>query len=400
MALTDAKIKALKPKAMRYLTADGQGLYAEVLLSGKVSWVYRYRLSGKPEKMVLGSYPQMSLRHARDKRNEQSGLVHAGKSPVQVRKLATQKLTPETTLKEFGEKYFADVIEKRWKDPGNIRRWLNNDVYPTLGNKPVNEITTADVQALVFRKRDHGFESAAGKLRETLKGLFDYAVARQLREVNPVASFPARFVTTARPRERALSAKELRVYLQTLYKSNIRRQFKLALHLILLTLVRKSELLFARWPEFDFTESIWEIPVERTKNRKPHVVYLSVQAIALLKELQLLSTGSELVMPGRSSIKKPFAHNALNKALEGVNFDMPAFTIHDMRRTASTLLHEKGFVSDVVEKSLNHTIGGVRGVYNRSEYAQQRREMLQFWGDYIESLATETNVIVGNFRRA
>jgi hypothetical protein len=152
-------------------------------------------------------------------------------------------------------------------------------------------------------------------------------------------------------------------------------------------LVRKSELLNARWEHVHLDEGLWEIPAENSKTGKPHLVFLSRQAIEVFRELRFLSETSPLVLPGRSSLDKPFAHNALNHALDGVTFPITHFTIHDMRRTASTLLHERGFVSDVIEKALNHTMGGVRGVYNRAEYADQRRDMLQWWGGYVDSLA-------------
>ena len=191
----------------------------------------------------------------------------------------------------------------------------------------------------------------------------------------------------------------LRIYLQTLYQSNIRRQFKLALHQILLTLVRKSELIFARWEHVDFDTAEWQIPAENSKTRAPHIVYLSRQSVEIFRELQELAGGSPWVIPSRSSLAKPFCTTALNQALQGVSFAIPPFTIHDMRRTGSTLLHEKGFPSDVIEKALNHTIGGVRGIYNRAQYSDQRRKMLQFWADYVEGLASEKKILHGNFGR-
>jgi integrase len=183
------------------------------------------------------------------------------------------------------------------------------------------------------------------------------------------------------------------------YRSHIRRQFKVGLHLILLTMVRKSELLLARWDDVHLDAAEWHIPAENSKTAKPHIIYLPRQAVELFRELHLLATGSEFVMPGRGSLTKPFAHNAINtalkKALQGQ--ELPAFTIHDLRRTASTLLHENGWSSDVVEKTLNHNIGGVRGVYNRAAYADQRHGMLQYWADFIESLIVEGNVVMGRF---
>jgi len=230
--------------------------------------------------------------------------------------------------------------------------------------------------------------------------VFDYAVVRQRAKFNPVTALPNRFVAKPKPRTRSFSPDEIRIYLQVLYGSGIRKQFKLALHLILLTMVRKSELLLARWSEIDFENAEWRIPAEHSKTKNPHIVYLSSQALDLFRQLRELATGSELVLPGRGSLERPFAHNAMNHALKGVNFGIDQFTIHDMRRTASTLLHEAGYPSDVVEKVLNHTINGVRGVYNRAEYGAQRKEMLQFWADYVADLATEQTVISGNFKKA
>ena len=160
-----------------------------------------------------------------------------------------------------------------------------------------------------------------------------------------------RFVTQTRSRDRALSVDEIRLYLNTMYDSNIRRQFKLGLHLILLTLVRKNELFSARWEHVDLEAGEWTIPAEQSKTGKPHIVYLARHSAELFRELKQL-----------------------------------AGTIHDLRRTGATHLHEHGFLSDVVEKALNHTIGGVRGVYNRAQYKDQHKEMLQHWANYIEGL--------------
>jgi integrase len=208
-----------------------------------------------------------------------------------------------------------------------------------------------------------------------------------------------RHVHKAKSRERTLSQQEIGRFLNAAYRSNIRRQFKLGLHIILLTMVRKGELLEARWDDVHLDEGEWHIPAEKAKNRKAHIVYLSQQAVELFRELNALASGSELVMPGRGSLTKPFAHNAINNALKKSlqGQDIPAFTIHDLRRTASTLLHENGWSSDVVEKALNHDIGGVRGVYNRAEYSDQRRKMLQSWADLVESWIEGRNVAFGRF---
>ncbi len=231
--------------------------------------------------------------------------------------------------------------------------------------------------------------------------MFDFAMTAGLAPVNPVLALPMRHVHKAKSRERALSPEEIRVFLRAAFESNIRRQFKIGLHLILLTMVRKSELLLARWEHVDFEQAEWHIPAKHSKTGKPHIVFLSRQSLALFTELQTLAGGSALVMPGRGSLIKPFAHNAINTALKVAlqGQDIPAFTVHDLRRTASTLLHENGWASDVEEKALNHTISGVRGVYNRAEYAPKRQEMLQFWADFIEQLMTTGKVVLGRFKQ-
>lgn len=398
--LADTALKALKPRENApYQLADGDGLVIEVKPTGKRTWMYRYRLNGKAEKLVIGQYPEITLKDARDRLLEARRMVANGESPAQQKQLAKVAAADATTVAEFAERYFKDIAQKDRKDCTIPRRYLDKEIIPAIGDKNVKDVTTEDVRAIIWRKKDHGHDAAAADIRGVLKRMLDYAVTCGLLNVNPVLALPVRHIFKAKSRDRNLSPDEVRVFLKSAFESNIRRQFKIGLHLLLLTMVRKSELLLARWQDVYLDEAEWHIPAENSKTGKPHIVYLSRQAVALFQELRALGGGSELVMPGRGSLTKPFAHNAINsalkKALQGQ--DVPAFTIHDLRRTASTLLHENGWASDVVEKALNHTIGGVRGVYNRAEYADQRREMLQFWADFIEKLVNDKNVILGRF---
>ncbi len=401
MPLTDTAIRALKPKATRYSRTDERGLVLEVFPTGGMLWHYRYRLNGKQERVTLGRYPALSLKLARAERDKRETLVAQGQSPAVQKQLAKQGAAPDTTVAEFGERFFRDVVAKDRRDLTIPRRYFDKSIVPAIGAKAVRDVTTEDVRAIIWRKKDEGFDAAAGNIRSVLKRLFDYAQTAGLVTTNPVLALPMRHVHKAKARERALSPDEIRAFLKAAFESNIRRQFKIGLHLILLTMVRKSELLLARWEHVDFEQAEWHIPAEHSKTGKPHIVFLSRQAVALFRELRALAGSSELVMPGRGSLTKPFAHNAINTALKTAlqGQDIPAFTIHDLRRTASTLLHENGWPSDVVEKALNHTIGGVRGVYNRAEYAPQRREMLQFWADTIEQLITTGQVVLGRFKQ-
>lgn len=402
MSLTDSLLRSLKPREKPYTVSDGRGVYVEVFPTGGVVWRYRYRLDGKQEKLTLGKYPDLTLKNARVKRDEAAQGVAVGRSPArqkQEKKRATE-LNP--TVKEFAQRYLDEVISKDRSSTTQQRRYFDKDILPTIGNQAMRAVSVDGVRGVIWKKKEAGRDASAGQIRGLLKRMFDFALTCGVVDRNPVLALPMRHVYRAKGRERALSTEEVRTFLRAAFESNIRRQFKLALYLILLTMVRKSELLLARWEHVDFDDSVWHIPAEHSKTGKPHMVFLSNQAMDLFRELKKLAGDSELVLPGRASSGKPFAHNAINQALKVAlqGQDVPAFTIHDLRRTASTLLHENGWPSDVVEKALNHTIGGVRGVYNRAEYAAQRREMLQYWGTYLESLVTSGTVVMGRFRQA
>lgn len=392
MPLTDTALKALKPQDKPFTVSDGRGLYAEVLSTGSVVWRFRYRLNGKQEKLTLGRYPDLSLKMARLRRDEAAREVALGQSPVEAKRAAKAESAAQVTVREFGERYFREIVAKDRKDPTLPRRYFDKSIVPALGHLQMQEVSVDDVRSVIWAKKEQGFDAAAGQIRGLLKRLFDYGMTCGVTPSNPVLALPMRHIHRGKPRERALSPEEIGVFLRASYHSNIRRQFKLALHLTLLTLARKSELLEARWSEVDLAAREWNVPAHNSKTGQPHTVYLSTQAAALFEELRRLASGSEYVLPSRSSLKKPFAKNALNKALivAMAGQDIPAFTIHDLRRTASTLLHEHGWNSDVVEKALNHTIGGVRGVYNRAQYADQRRGMLQSWADFVDQLLLQS----------
>ena len=401
MALTDTALKALKPRDKTYTVSDDRGLYLEVFSTGGMVWRYRYRLNGKYEKLTLGKYPALTLKNARLMRDGASQIAAIGESPAQKKQQSKIAGPENTTLKQFAERFFKEIQQRDRKDTTMPRRYLDKDILPYLGSKAVRDLTAEDVRSVIWKKKEQGFDAAAGQVRGLLKRMLDYAVTCGLISSNPVSALPMRHIYKAVSRERALTTGEIKQFLQAVHLSNIRRQFKISLQLILMTLVRKSELLLAKKRDVYLEEAEWHIPQGNSKTGKPHIVYLSDQAVILFRELFILAGTSEWVLPGRGSLIKPFAHNALNKALK-VSLqgqEIPAFTIHDLRRTASTLLHEQGWASDVVEKALNHTIGGVRGVYNRAEYSEQRKAMLQAWADIIDTLAPAMNLVVPRAER-
>jgi integrase len=184
-----------------------------------------------------------------------------------------------------------------------------------------------------------------------------------------------------------LSRQEICDLLEALHLSRSHPAYRIGVHLLLITMVRKAELVDARWAKLDF-ERCEIIPPSRMKQGRSHVVYLSRQAVELFEKLKPLSCGSELVFPGRDSLMKPVHGSTLNRVVRAFGF-----TLHDFRRTASTYLHEAGFSSDAIEKALAHEQGGIRGIYNRAAYADERRRMLQWWADFVDALCRGNNVV-------
>ncbi|MDK2108349.1 tyrosine-type recombinase/integrase [Acinetobacter baumannii] len=395
---TDREIKNLKAGEKRYTAKDAvaNGLFLDITTTGVKSWWYRYSLNGKQERLVIGRYPDLSLKDARQVRDESASLVAKGISPKQSKKKVTSVL-----FSDYGERYLNEVIKKERKDPYNMILCLNNDIYPMIGHIALDQINVDDVRRVIWRKKDQGYDAAANQVRGLLKRMFDYAMTLGLAPYNPVLAIPTRHIFKAVPRNRYLSTSEIRTYYTTLLNSRIYRPRKLGLLLSLLTLVRKSELLRAKWEHIDFEQRIWLIPETKADSTTGHsremVVYMSDQVIEIFKDLKTIAGDEPYVFVGRKS-GTHISHNAFNTAQKSALAltDIPDFTVHDLRRTASTHLNEQGFNSDAIEACLNHTMRGVRGIYNKAKYEKERIDMMQKWSDYIFNVIYEQNLIFFN----
>ena len=392
MALTDTQLKRAKPHTKPYELADGGGLVAEVMPSGTIAWRYRYRLNGRREKVSIGKYPAVSLAKARAKATDYAVMVADGESPMREKRGAKLAERTPGRFSDFAEFWLTEVIDKTRKDATQIRRYVKKDILPSLGAKRMVEVTTTDILAITDRLKARGSEQAALLVRNIIKRMFAFAIARQVATTNPAAAIQAKYIAQAKARDRALSSDEIGEVLRAVYKSSMQTGNKVALHLLLITMVRKSELINARWEHVDMKKGEWLIL--DTKNGKPLIVYLSEQAKSLFEELRAMAGTSPYVLPSRSDPRKPISKTTINAALNALGINRSrGFVIHDLRRTASTHLNEAGFQSDVIEKALNHTMGGVRGVYNRAEYAGQRRDMLQQWADMVEQWQKGADVV-------
>jgi integrase len=383
--LTDTKIRSLKPRAARYRVSDTDGLLLEVMTSGNKVWRYRYQLYGvRQPALTIGTYPEVSLAEARQQRDEWARLVARGESPKQaVRALKAEKLN---TVAAFAESWLKEQLEEKSSSyQTTLRRIMKKDVFPRLGGMPLSEVKPADIMDLCDHIKSRGSPKMALMTRNVLRRMYDFAIARQQVESNPAALLAARFIATEQSRTRVLSPVEIGDVLRGIYHSDIRRSLKLSLHLLVITMVRKTELTEARWDEFNFDAGYWDIPAERMKKDRIHRVYLSSQAKELLAELRILARSSAYLFPSsRGTEDRPIASSTLNQAVKSISLDVEHFVLHDFRRTASTHLHEMGHPSDAIEKALAHKIVGIKGVYNRAEYAEQRMRIMQAWGDFVQ----------------
>jgi len=402
--LNDKRIKALKPKAKRYLIADGGGLVLEVMTSGSMVWRYRYSLNRKQQPLVtIGDYPAVSLQDARIRARRYAEIVADGVSPVADAKKdrgATKSLDSVRAFADFW--YESEIATKSLSYRTVTRRALDKDIYPAIGNKALMEVNAGDVLAICDKVKGRGAPQMALFTRNVVKRMYEYAISRQAATINPGQQLVARYIATPQSRTRVLSPDEVGAVLRTVYASDMSRAYKLALHLLVVTMVRKSELIESEWSEFDLDEGVWRIPAERMKKDREHWVYLSVQAVSMLRELRTLSHSERFVFPMRRGYEdRPIAKSTLNQAVRAMGSNVQHFVIHDFRRTASTHLHEMGHSSDAIEKALAHSIKGIKGVYNRAEYADERRKISQLWANFVDAqIAEEKKVVIGNFARA
>ncbi|MCX7170304.1 MAG: tyrosine-type recombinase/integrase [Proteobacteria bacterium] len=402
------RIKKAKATGKRGELVDGDGLYVDITPSGSATWRYRYRINDRREKITIGSCAQIGLSEARDQRAIIAGKVAAAKnvkdaaSPAQEReqvKQAERSAKKAGTIADLASRYLAH-IKKQGKKAKSIDWHISAYITPTLGAIRSPALTADDIRKLCDRIKNK--DKAPASSREvlgTIRRMLDHGVSDGLIAANPATAIKPSIYSLKTDRERSLSPDELRAFLLACDKDGLSRLVSSALRFILLTMARKNEAIKASWSEFNRDDALWELPLERTKNKKPHMVPLSSQAMAILNTLrpeqedeEPITNHSAWVFPGLAG--KPLADSTLNEALKNNEwFGLARFSVHDLRRTASTIMHESGWNTDVIEKALNHTMTGVRGVYNRAEYLDQRREMLQAWADYLDALKEGAKVV-------
>lgn len=395
--LTDTKLRSLKPQDKLYKVSDRDGLYVAVTKSGVISFRYDYRFNGRRETVTFGRYSAdgITLAEARAELIEAKRLLNAGISPASKKRDGIESKKIGTVFKDYTVNFLRDA---QYADSTRAMKEaiIEKEIYPVFGKLQLEEITTPRLRALCEKIKDRGAKATALQVREIIGSVFTYAIDRGYEITNPADAIKASSIGTFQARERAMSPKEIGILFRELENYSCYPTLKLAVKFVLLTLVRKPEFIHATWDEIDFKNRQWVIPKGRMKGRKEHVIYLSDQAMDILTGMKVCAMGSNYLMPGRYDIKKPLSNAALNNVIDGTvkrinekGIEFEPVTVHDLRRTASTLLHEAGYNSDWIEKCLAHVQNGVRAVYNKAEYAEQRRKMLQEWADMVDEWIKE-----------
>jgi integrase len=392
--LTDTALKNLKSKGKPYKVADRDGMYVVVAPSGTVTFRLDYRLNGRRETVTLGKYGpgELSLARAREKTIDARRAVMEGNSPAHEKQRAKRRIKEAKSFGEFGERWLKGAPMA--DSTRTMRRAIfERELLPACKNRLLHEITPDDLRALCAKIVDRGAPATAIHVRDILKQIYGFAILHGEKVANPADEVGPASIATFVPKDRSLSPSEIRVMLKQLEHVATLPTIRLGMRLFLLTMVRKSELQDATWDEVDFENAVWSIPKERMKRSKAHNVYLSRQCLDIMIALKTCAGNSRYLLPSRYDADAPMSRATFNRVTYAVverakaeGLPLEPFTVHDLRRTASTLLNELGFNSDWIEKCLAHEDGrSSRGVYNKAEYAPQRRHMMQEWADIIDA---------------
>jgi integrase len=403
--LTPPAIDKAKPAADRYDLTDGGGLVVEVMTSGTKVWRFKYRLNGKREKVTIGPYPAISIKAAHDRHEELRTLVARGESPAQRKQeeIVERKAAEASavTFRVFAQTWIADTLFHRSAAyRAQIVRWLDSHVYPRIGNSPLGDVLPADVLAIIEPLRKT--PTTADRVRVIIQQIYNHAIRKLIVTTNPAA--PLRGVIKLPPKVHHPHLRENQIghFWRVLAVQGAHAVTTFAAQMLMLTMVRKNELLRARWPEFDLDAAVWDIPAERMKMKRPHRVYLARQALEILRVLvpHTRHEPNAYVFPSLHRRTMPLGESTLNHLFD--RMDIPAeLSPHGLRGTAATLLREHGFSKDVVELLLAHDENDKTAAsYHHHEMPDERRRALQFLADQVDHLASSAEVISLRLRAA
>jgi integrase len=395
MALSDTAIKNAKPSDKATRLFDGGGLYLEVAPSGGKWWRLKYRFDGKEKRLSLGVYPDVSLKDARQRRDDARKLLANGTDPGENRK-AVKAAKSERASNSF------EVVAREWfakKSPSwaesnasKILARLENDAFPWLGSRPISEITPPELLKVLRRIEDRGAVESAHRVKNYCSQIFRYAIATGRAERDASSDLRGALATPVKQHRAAITEpKAVAELLRAIdgYQGSL--VTKCALRLAPLLFVRPGELRQAEWAEIDLDKAEWNIPAARMKMREAHLVPLPMQAVDILRELQALTGEGRYVFPGARTNGRPMSDNAVLAALRRMGFAKDEMSGHGFRAMARTILDEElGVRIDFIEHQLAHAVRDPNGrAYNRTAHLSERRKMMQLWADYLDKLKGE-----------
>lgn len=401
MALTDIKVRTAKPTDKQYKLTDGSGMHLLVHPNGSKYWRLQYRFGGKQKMLALGVYPDVSLADARARRDEARKLLANSIDPGDKKKNDKVELEEARTFEELAVEWHA--TNKKWSEEHSRRvlKSLEDNLFPAIGKRNIAELKTRDLLAPIKAVELSGRLEVASRLQQRTTAIMRYAVQSGLLDYNPAQEMAGAVASSNRQHRAALELRRTPELLQRIDSYTGRPLTRLAVELTLLVFIRSSELRFARWSEIDFETSMWTIPAEReaiegvkhsqrgSKMRTPHLVPLSRQALAILKQVHKLSGDRDFVFIGDHDHRKPMSENTVNKALRVMGYDTKVEVCgHGFRTMACSSLIESGLWSrDAVERQMSHLErNSVRAAYiHKAEHLDERRLMLQWWADFLDA---------------
>jgi len=403
MPLSNTACKNARPLSRAYRKADGGGLYLEVMPTGSRYWRLKYRFGGKEKRLAFGVYPEVSLALAREKREAARKLLAAGTDPSSAKREHRQRsaLNAANTFEVVAREWHKRNFE-RWtpRHAQEIVHRMELDIFPEIGKRPIAEISPLHVLNALRKIENRGAHEMARRAMQYCAQAFRYAIVTGRTDRNPAADLKGALKPTRHAHYASLEPKELPEFLNALEHNDARLfvQTRLAIRLMMLSFVRTSELIKSTWDEFDLDAAVWSIPAERMKMRKPHIVPLSKQALAIVRELHRLNGTRDWVFASAAKPRQHISNNTILKALERLGYK-GRMTGHGFRALAMTTIKEKlNYRHEVVDRQLAHAPRNrVDAAYDRTKFLDERRKMMQEWADYLDALASGGKILIGMF---
>ncbi|WP_176056023.1 tyrosine-type recombinase/integrase [Brucella intermedia] len=392
MPLTDTTVRNIKSTTSPKKYSDAGGLHLLVNPTGSKLWRLAYRFEGKQKLLALGAYPAISLADARKRRDSAKELLAQGADPSQQAKAEkrAKKISAANTFDIIADEVLAKFQREGRADATMIKkRWVLDFARPTLGNRPIAEITAAEVLEALRQVEADGRYETAKRMRSTIGQVFRYAIATARAENDPTVALRGALISPTHKHRAAITDKKMfGGLLRAIWNYDGTPETRAALQLMVILYPRPGELRMAHWSEFDLKDATWVIPAERTKMRREHRKPLPKQAITILEKVQKLTGDGELVFPSIRSRRKPISENTFNAALRRMGYTTDQVTSHGFRASASTMLNESGrWPPDAIEAELAHADSNqVRRAYHRAAYWGERVKMAQWWADELDNL--------------